>query len=134
MSAHKPTDPPHSTGYLALFMPFLSLQTSVPLTPSQREELLPPLSRLVAEGIGKPEQYVMITISDAGIRMAGAPGPAAYVDVRSIGGLNRAVNRQLSEQIGALLQERLGIPPKRIYLGFTNVSAENWGWNGTTFG
>lgn len=54
--------------------------------------------------------------------------------MRSIGGLNRAVNRQLSEQIGALLQERLRIPPERIYLGFTNVSTENWGWNGTTFG
>ena len=115
-------------------MPFLSLQTSVPLTPSQREELLSPLSRLVAECIGKPEQYVMITISDAAIRMAGAPGLAAYVEVRSIGGLNRTVNRQLSEQIGVLLQERLGIPPERLYLGFTSVSAENWGWNGTTFG
>lgn len=115
-------------------MPFLSLQTSVPLTPSQREELLSPLSRLVAEGIGKPEQYVMITISEAALQMAGTSGPAAYVEVRSIGGLSRAVNRQLSEQISALLQERLGIPPERLYLGFTHVSAENWGWNGTTFG
>ena len=115
-------------------MPLLSLHTSVALSREQQEDLLPPLSQIVAECIGKPEQYVMITISAAAMRMAGAPGPAAYVEVRSIGGLSRAVNRQLSERIGALLQERLGIPPERVYLGFTSVSAENWGWNGTTFG
>ena len=115
-------------------MPLLALQTSVRLTNQQRYNLLAPLSQLVAEGIGKPERYVMVMVSEAAMLMAGAESSAAYVEIRSIGGLNSAVNRQLSERLCALLKEQLGIPPDRVYIGFTNVSAENWGWNGGTFG
>lgn len=115
-------------------MPLLALQTSITLSSQQRYDLLAPLSQIVAECIGKPERYVMITISDAAMLMGGSEGPAAYADIRSIGGLSNAVNRQLSARVCALLDERLGIPPDRVYLGFTSVSAENWGWNNSTFG
>ncbi len=115
-------------------MPLLALQTSVRLSNQQRYNLLAPLSTIVAECIGKPERYVMVTVSEAAMLMGGAEGPAAYADIRSIGGLNGAVNRKLSERICALLQDQLGIPPDRVYLGFTSASAENWGWNGGTFG
>jgi phenylpyruvate tautomerase len=56
------------------------------------------------------------------------------VDIRSIGGLNDDVNRQLSQRIATLLNESLGVPPDRIYLNFTDVPAGSWGWNGDTFG
>ena len=115
-------------------MPLLALHTSVPLSEQQRQDLLAPLSQIVVESIGKPERYVMITIDKAAIRIAGAEGPAAHAEIRGIGGLNGSVNRKLSERLCTLLQERLGIPPDRVYLNFTNVSAENWGWNGGTFG
>lgn len=115
-------------------MPLLALQTSVHLSNQQRHNLLAPLSKIVAECIGKPERYVMVTVSEAAMLMGGAEDPAAYADIRGIGGLNREVNRKLSERICTLLQEQLAIPPDRVYLGFTSVSAENWGWNGGTFG
>ncbi|MCB1919328.1 MAG: hypothetical protein KDJ28_05025 [Candidatus Competibacteraceae bacterium] len=115
-------------------MPLLALQTSISLSSQQRHELLAPLSQIVGECIGKPERYVMITIAEATMLMGGVDGPTAYADIRSIGGLSSAVNRKLSERISTLLKERLGIPPDRVYLGFTSVSAENWGWNGGTFG
>jgi phenylpyruvate tautomerase PptA (4-oxalocrotonate tautomerase family) len=115
-------------------MPLLALHTSVPLSEQQRQDLLAPLSQIIVECIGKPERYVMVTVGAAAIRMAGTEGPAAHAEIRSIGGLNGSVNRKLSERICALLQERLGIPPDRVYLGFTSVSAENWGWNSGTFG
>lgn len=115
-------------------MPLLNLQTSVRLSNQQRYDLLAPLSKIVAECIGKPERYVMVVVSEAAMLMGGAEGPAAYADIRSIGGLNNAVNRKLSEQISILLQQQLGISPDRVYLGFTNVSVENWGWDSGTFG
>ena len=37
--------------------------------------------------------------------MAGEAGPAAFLDVRSIGGLNQSVNRALTTQICALMGE-----------------------------
>jgi phenylpyruvate tautomerase PptA (4-oxalocrotonate tautomerase family) len=66
--------------------------------------------------------------------MSGKPGDAAFVDIRSIGGLDGNVSRQLAQKVGSLLKESLGVPPDRIYLNFTDVPAGNWGWNGDTFG
>lgn len=115
-------------------MPLLALQISAHLSNQQRHELLAPLSRIVAECIGKPERYVMVTVSEVAMLMAGNEDPAAYADLRSIGGLSGEVNRKLSERICALLHEQIGIPPDRIYLGFASVAAANWGWNSSTFG
>ena len=115
-------------------MPLLKLETTVALSQERREALLASLSEIVAETIGKPQQYVMVAASQAAIQMSGSPGDAAFVDVRSIGELTGVVNRKLSQKVCQLLHDSLGIPPNRIYLNFTDVNASHWGWNGNTFG
>jgi phenylpyruvate tautomerase PptA (4-oxalocrotonate tautomerase family) len=115
-------------------MPLLKLETTVTLSDQQKEQLLPSLSKIMAQTIGKPEQYVMVTIGPAAILISGKPGPAAFIDIRSIGGLSGAVNGKLSQQVCKLLNDSLGIASDRIYLTFTDVAAANWGWNGSTFG
>jgi len=114
-------------------MPLLRLETSVTLPEDKRKALLASLSKAVAETIGKPEQYVMVTASQAATLMSGKPGDGAFVDLRSIGGLSDEVNRKLSRQVCKLLKDSLGISPDRVYLNFTDVEASNWGWNGSTF-
>ncbi len=115
-------------------MPLLKLETTVALTDDKRKTLLAALSKIVAETIGKPEQYVMVSITPATMLMSGKPGEAAFVDLRSIGGLAGDVPKQLSKRICALLKDSAGIPENRIYLNFMDVEATNWGWNGSTFG
>ena len=115
-------------------MPLLKLETNVVLSDEKRTALLASLSKIVAGTIGKPEQYVMVVVSPAAMLMSGKPGEAAFVDIRSIGGLNDSVNRQLAQKIGNLLKDSLGVSPDRVYLNFTDVAAGNWGWNGDTFG
>ncbi len=115
-------------------MPLLKLETTVALSNEMKNAVLASLSKIVAGTIGKPEQYVMVVINPAAMLMSGKPGDAAFVDIRSIGGLGDDVNRRLSQKIGSLLSESLGVPPDRIYLNFTDVPAANWGWNGDTFG
>jgi phenylpyruvate tautomerase PptA (4-oxalocrotonate tautomerase family) len=115
-------------------MPLLKLETTVALSDDKRKALLLSLSKIVAETIGKPEQYVMVTINPAAIVMSGKPGDAAFVDLRSIGGLGGDVNRRLSQKVCRLLKESLGVPTDRVYLNFAEVDAGNWGWNGETFG
>jgi phenylpyruvate tautomerase len=115
-------------------MPLLKLDTTVALSDDQRKSLLPALSKIVAETIGKPETYMMVAINASAIFMAGQPGDAAFVDIRSIGGLSTQVNQQLSKKVSTLLNQTLGIAPNRIYLNFSDVDASNWGWNGSTFG
>lgn len=115
-------------------MPLLKLETNVTLSEEQRKTILSSLSAVVAATIGKPEQYVMVTVGPAEVLMSGKPGAGAFVEIRSLGGLSAEVNRKLSEQVCQLLRERLGIPPDRVYLNFTDLKAANWGWDGETFG
>ena len=115
-------------------MPLLNLETTVVLSEDNRKALLASLSKAVAETIGKPEQYVMVSVSQAAMLMSGNPGEAAFLDIRSIGGLSDDVNRRLSQKVCKFLHDSLGIPQNRIYLNFTDVQATNWGWNGSTFG
>jgi len=119
---------------MLLDMPFLKLETTVVLSDDKRKALLASLSKIVAETIGKPEEYVMVTVSPAAILMSSKPGDAAFVDLRSIGGLSGDVNRQLSQKVCRLLNESLGVAQDRIYLNFTELEAGNWGWKGNTFG
>ena len=115
-------------------MPLLKLETTIVVPDEQRQALLVSLSKAVAGTIGKPEQYVMVTLGQAAMLMSGKPGDAAWVDIRSIGGLSGDVNRKLAQQVCQLLQDSLGITPDRVYLNFTDVKAANWGHDGSTFG
>jgi phenylpyruvate tautomerase PptA (4-oxalocrotonate tautomerase family) len=116
-------------------MPLLKLQLSATVPDAKQQTLIATISRLIAEIIGKPEQYVMVTLeTKVPIMMAGKQGDAAFADVRSIGGLSGSVNKQISQKIAAALEEHLGIAADRVYLNFTSMTAENWGWRGGTFG
>ena len=115
-------------------MPLLKLETTVALSEAKQRALLASLSKLVAESIGKPEQYVMVAVHQSPILMSGKEGDAAFVDIRSIGGLSSDVNRLLTKRVCELLNQHLGISPDRTYINFTDVEAGNWGSNGTTFG
>ena len=116
-------------------MPLIRVETNQALPSPQK--LLPALSRAVAELIGKPEQYVQAIVhqgkEDVRMLHGGAEGPAAFVEVRSIGGLSAKVNRALSEKICALLAEQQ-ISADRVYLNFIDVPATHWGHDGATFG
>ena len=115
-------------------MPLLRLETTVVLSEEKRKTLLSSLSKTIAGTIGKPEQYMMVTIDHSAILMSGKAGEAAFVEIRSIGGLGGEVNRKLSQQVCKQLNESLAISPERVYLNFIEVDAQNWGWNDSTFG
>jgi len=115
-------------------MPLLKLETSVPLSGDKQKSLLALLGKTVASTLGKPEQYVMVTCGPSAIWMSGSDTSAAFVDLRSIGGLTDAVNRKLSAQVCRILTEALDLSPERIYLNFSDVEPGRWGWNGGTFG
>ncbi len=114
-------------------MPLLKLETSADLSPEQKDQLLTDLSKTVSDVTGKPETYVMVTIQSSSIAMGGTAGPAAFADIRGIGGLDPATNKNLSEAVCSLLSESLDIAGDRIYLNFTDIAGSNWGWNSGTF-
>lgn len=116
-------------------MPLIKIQVAGTLADEKKRTILTTASRIVAEATGKPETYVMALLEDDAVAsLAGTVCPAAFADIRGIGGLNGTVNTRISAEICALLQQEAGIEPDKVYLTFTDVPARNWGWNSSTFG
>ena len=109
------------------------MQTSVKI--QDKASLTLELSKICAKIIGKPETYVQSVVEDdAVISMGGKIIDSAFVEVRSIGGLNPSVNKELSKAICGILEEKAKIKPSSVYINFIDVSASNWGNSSTTFG
>ncbi len=116
-------------------MPFIRLETTETIPADRKAALCEKLSRTCAETIGKPEQYQLAAVVDGlTMRFGGKPGPAAFVDIRSIGGLTAEKNRKLSERVCRLLAEELKLPGERVYLNMLEVPGGSWGHDGETFG
>jgi len=116
-------------------MPYVRIETSVPVEPAQATRLTTAISRLCADTLGKPEAYVMVALQ-AGLPMllGGQGGPIAFVDLRSIGGLTPRTCQALVAGCSEVLQALLKVAPDRTYVNLTDVKASHWGHDGGTFG
>jgi len=115
-------------------MPLIKLLVSTSVPEATKNKVLTAMSAIIVKATGKPPAYTMATIEEGRIVMGGKNDPAAYADVRGIGGFTPAVNKQISKEVCELLKKELGIKAENTYLTFTEVAASNWGWNGGTFG
>jgi phenylpyruvate tautomerase PptA (4-oxalocrotonate tautomerase family) len=116
-------------------MPLIKMQTSVKCSDEQKRFLVLELSKVCSHCTKKPENYVQAIIEDdAVIAFAGKIANSAFLEVRGIGGLTPAVNKELSAAISKLLEDELKISASEVYVNFTEVPASNWGCNGSTFG
>lgn len=114
-------------------MPFLRIQTNQPLTEGEARALAARASVLVAEQLGKPERYVMISAeSNPAMQFAGSDAPLAYLELKSIG-LPESQTADLSHALCEMLVDTAGIDPDRVYIEFTDAPRKMWGWNSGTF-
>lgn len=115
-------------------MPLIQIKTSAP-APADRGPLQREVSSQLAAQLGKPERYVMTLLeSDVAMLFGGDDAPCCYVEVKSIGQLDGDQPRRISAAVCALLEQHLGVPSARVYIGFEDVPARLWGWDGSTFG
>ncbi len=114
-------------------MPYLRIQTNLPLNKKAERTILKEASSLVATELGKPEEYVMVALQpDTPMGFAGSDDPAAFIELKGIG-LPAAKTNRLSQVLSGLINEHLGIPSQRIFLNFADIPPNLWGWNGDTF-
>jgi phenylpyruvate tautomerase len=115
-------------------MPWLSIQTNRALRDEQQSKLLDTASEVVASQLGKPQNYVMVSLAPAArIIFAGDQGPAAFVELRSIG-IPDSKRNSLCAAITELIARTCEIRPDRIYVVLVDVNAKFWSLNGSTFG
>lgn len=91
------------------------------------------LSKAVASSVGKPEAYVMVSLTtDKNMRFGGTEEPCAYAELISIGGLGGDKNKAISAALSAVV-EKIGVPSSRFYIKFYDVARTDFGWSGSTF-
>jgi phenylpyruvate tautomerase len=110
-------------------MPYLKITTSKSVESQPRQSLMKAASKLVAAELGKPEQYMMVSMHEASAMLfAGTDEPCAFLELRGIG-LPESRTSKLSQLLCQLVESHLGVGKDRIYINFANVPSNLWGWN-----
>jgi phenylpyruvate tautomerase len=114
-------------------MPYLKIATSKSIDAGQKHNLLKAASRMVASELGKPEQYVMVSVeSPVQMQFAGTEELCAFLELRGID-LPESKTGKLSQLLCGLVESQTGVRKDRVYINFTNIKSSMWGWNGETF-
>ncbi|MBT2969765.1 MAG: hypothetical protein B6D72_18430 [gamma proteobacterium symbiont of Ctena orbiculata] len=114
-------------------MPLLKITTNKALDQDLVGELLKQASAEVAQILGKPERYVMISFEhNPQMLFAGSEEVLAYLELKSIG-LPDDRTKQISHALCQLMERQLAVPAERIYIEFSAAERHHWGWNASTF-
>ena len=114
-------------------MPYLKIQTNLPISKKAERSVLQDASALVAKELGKPEEFVMVALQpNTPMMFAGTDDPVAFLELKSIG-LPADKTKRLSQTLCDLINRHLGIRPERVYVKFIDVLHSMWGWKGDTF-
>lgn len=83
--------------YLCLNAPPFVCRAAVPGNRVSNSDLLKALSAAVSHSVGKPEQWVMVSVNtDVPMIYAGTEEPCAFAELLSIGAVGGAKNKTVS--------------------------------------
>jgi phenylpyruvate tautomerase len=114
-------------------MPLMTIRSAARIDDDAVSSLLSACSAKLAELLAQPEAYVM-TLFDrpASMTMAGTASPCCLAEIRSVVTLTSDQTRAMAAAFCSLLAERLGVPPNRIFMNFTDFPRTMWGFDGST--
>ncbi|MEF9934065.1 MAG: phenylpyruvate tautomerase MIF-related protein [Clostridium sp.] len=116
-------------------MPYIDSSFSGKLTTKHSEILKTKLGKAIEILPGKSEQWLFLKFKD-GERLyfqGEELNNGALVEIKMIGSKSRDEKEALTKEICNIYNECLGIDPKHIYIIFSEVSTDNFGWNGELF-
>ena len=114
-------------------MPFFKIETNKRMDNAKASDLLEKTSKFVSGMLGKPEKFVMVSIgTDEQMMFGGSDAPTAFVQLKSIG---MQIERcsEFSGRICQFLNDEFGVPADRVFIDFTSLQGNMFGWNGKTF-
>lgn len=115
-------------------MPYISNIVAKTLNKIEKDKIKSGLAAILEDVIGKPERVLMLTIEDGvTFYFAGKECSGAYIEVKLLGNLTKEHKHVITNEIGNLYSEIVGLDKKSIYITFHEIERENWGYNGKTF-
>jgi len=111
-------------------MPFISFNTSCKLSAEQKTDIKANFGQLIAILPTKNESYLMLDIADGHTmyNAGAAKERCAFVDVRLYGQSGAEYKNQFVAEMTQMLQDKLGIEPKDVYVNF--IELNSWGSGG----
>jgi len=114
-------------------MPHLRIETNVSRAQVPKD-LAKTLCQVISSSLGKPLNYVCVTIVPDCIQSwGGGDEPCGQAVVMSIGQLGVKENMKHSKSIFEAVNKGLGISPEKLYIHFQDAKSQDVGYNGTTF-
>ena len=114
-------------------MPVLTLKTNIDVPASEQSRVLSLISSSVADMLGKPERYVMISLEPStSMLFGGSDAPLAYLELKSLG-LPEDKTSHFAQTLCQLASEHLGVDQDRVYIEFASPARHLFGWDGRTF-
>lgn len=111
-------------------MPLFKILTNTDV--ADRKTFISKASAEIAQILGKPEKYVMVIfIPNLDLLFSSSPEPALYVELKSIG-LPKDKTGEITRKMMEFLSSETGISPSRMFIEFTDVQRNLWGWNNDT--
>lgn len=115
-------------------MPMIRLTLPKGTNLTQQKAALEQIQNAVSRILGKPLAYIQsILMESEGMLFAGDSAPSTFIEIKSIGGLSPENCKKISSECCKTVSSLLSIPPKRIYIEFTDAKPNLWGWDSTTF-
>lgn len=112
-------------------MPYLHVRTNTIV--HDHLHFMSVCSTTVAQALGKPEDYVMVEVSDnRSMMFAASEAPLAFMELKSLG-LTSDQTADLSATLCSVMQQELAINADRIYIEFAAPERAMFGWNKGTF-
>lgn len=117
-------------------MPFVNYMLASGITEETTVRLKKQTAELFRQHAGKDEQWLLVRIAGdqplyfKGSRMLNG----GVVEVKLVGVLKPASKREIVRGITSLLAKELGAEADSLYVIFSEVKGEDWGWNNDLFG
>lgn len=112
-------------------MPYIDSSVSCKLTCEKKEKLKSKLGKAIEILEGKSEELLFIRFKDSeSLYFQGKElENGAVIEIKMIGCKSKYEKEALTKKICGIYNKYLNIDPKNIYIIFTEVASENWGWN-----
>ena len=117
-------------------MPFVNYMLSTRVTEEAAERLKKQTAELVQQHTGKDEQWLFVRFAEEQLSYfkGSRVQNGGVVEVKLVGSLQTASKREIVRGITQILAKELGTQADSLYVIFSEVKGEDWGWNNSTFG
>ena len=113
-------------------MPYINTTVNVPIPEATEKELAAAYGKAIETIKGKTEKWLMLNFTEKSrMYFAGSDAPTAMVEIQIFGAASDSEYEAMTQEVCALINEKLAIPQDRIYVKYDEYN--KWGWNNMNF-